>query len=163
MRNSRLGQNIAVAACATALALALAACGGDDETSTSADETTATTAEVASAPDLDRYCELLTELDAASAEIYNALGADGSVPTDEELAAAQQQVFDENADLIDELATVTPTEIADDFELSLNSARERAGDATIVEPSKEEAEAGVRLQDFARENCPKPPDSAQQQ
>jgi hypothetical protein len=72
-------------------------------------------------------------------------------------------VFEENAELIDELATVTPEEIADDFELSLNGARERADDATLTEPSKEEADAGIRLQEFARENCPQPADAGGQQ
>ncbi|MET0127113.1 MAG: hypothetical protein ABW249_00870 [Solirubrobacterales bacterium] len=111
---------------------------------------------MASEPDLDRYCELVAELDQRSAEIFSALSPTGEVPTDEELAAAQQQVFDENADLIDELSRAAPEEIADDFELTLDSARERAAAGDAGQPSKEVAEAGVRLRDFRRDNCPGP-------
>ena len=153
MRYSRPALTLAALACAAALGLA--ACGGDDETSTAA-ETTGSTSAVASEPDLDRYCELVTELDQRSAEIFSALSPTGEVPTDEELAAAQQQVFDENADLIDELSRAAPEEIAEDFELTLDSARERAAAGDAGQPSKEVAEAGVRLRDFRRDNCPGP-------
>lgn len=133
-----------------AAALALGACGGDEATSS-----TTGTAEVASHPDLDRYCELVTELDQNSADVFNALGASG-VPTNEQLAAAQLQVLEDNADLIDELTAAAPAEIRDDFDLSLESARKRAEEADASEPPTDVAEANVRLLKFRRENCPKP-------
>ncbi len=133
-----------------AAALAAAACGGDDET-TGASTDTATTA---SEPDLERYCELVAELDRKSAAIFDALGAE-AVPTEEELAAAQLQVLIENAELIEELASVVPTEIREDFDLSLESARERAEAGDATEPPQEVTEAGLRLQEYRRENCPK--------
>jgi hypothetical protein len=52
-----------------------------------------------------------------------------------------------------------PEEIAADFELTLESARERAAAGDATEPPTEVAEAGVRLQEFRRENCPKPGDA----
>ncbi len=123
-----------------------------DEASTEAE----TTAAIASEPDLDRYCELVTQLDEASNEVFGELSADGTVPSNEELAAAQQQVLEENAALIDELSRVAPEEIAEDFELTLESARERAAAGDADEPPADVAKAGVRLQEFRRENCPMP-------
>ena len=153
MRRSRLANTLVALACAAALGLV--ACGGDDDGGTGEQTATTETLAVATEPDLERYCELVTELDRRSAEVFNELGAEG-VPTDAELGAAQQQVLDENAELIDELARVTPEEIADDFELTLESARERAAAGDAASPPREVADAGERLQKFRRENCPQP-------
>ncbi len=152
MRRSRLANTLVALACVAALGLV--ACGGDDD-GTGEETATTETLAVATEPDLERYCELVTELDARSAEVFNELGAEG-VPTDAELAAAQQQVLDENAELIDELARVTPEEIADDFELTLESARERAAAGDAASPPRDVADAGERLQKFRSENCPQP-------
>jgi hypothetical protein len=146
MSNSTVKLPLMALLCALA-AVALSACGGGGETSSS------TT--VASHPDVDRFCELVNQLDENSAAIFDALSADG-IPTDEQLAAAQLQVLNENADLIDELTAVTPAEIRDDFELSLESARQRAEAGDSSQPSKEVAQANVRLLKFRRQNCPKP-------
>jgi hypothetical protein len=146
MSNSKVKLPLVALLCAAA-ALALGACGGD--------ETTSSSASVASNPDVDRFCELVNQLDENSAAIFDAASANG-IPTDQELAAAQLQVLDENADLIDELTAVTPTEIRDDFELSLDSARQRAEAGDASQPPKDVAQANVRLLKFRRQNCPKP-------
>jgi hypothetical protein len=150
MRNSILKHSFLALLIAAAV-LALGACGGGDESTTAAAETVTT----ASEPDLDRYCELIAELDQRSADVFNELGA-GGVPTNEELAAAQLQVLDDNAELIDEAIAVVPDEIQEDFQLSLDSARERAESGDASQPPKDVADAVVRLQDFRRDNCPKP-------
>ncbi len=144
MRSIR-GMPILVAVLAAAT-LVLAACGGDDETGTTA----------ASRPDLERYCEVVAELDRSSAAIFNEI-EQGGVPSNEELAAAQLRVLEENEDLIAELEAVAPDEIRADVELSIESARDRAEAGDASQPPKEVADAGIRLQEFRRDNCPRPP------
>ena len=144
--HSRLGASL-IAALAVA-AFALAACGGGDETGTG--DTTA-----ARAPDLERYCELIAELDRNSAAIFDetAEESEDGIPSTEELAAAQLRVLEENEDLIAEAGVVVPDEIRDDFELSVESARERAEAGDASQPPKEVADASIRLQEFRRDNC----------
>ena len=126
-------------------ALAIAGCGGGDDT-------TGSDATVAAQPDLERYCELVTELDRNSTAIFREIEAEG-IPTEEQLAAAQVRVLDENADLIAEMEAVAPAEIRADVELSIESARQRAETADATQPSKAVADAGVRLLKFRRANC----------
>ncbi len=134
--------------CATVAALALAACGGDDET-------TASTTTAASNPDVDRYCEVVTELDQNSADVFDELGEEG-VPSEQQLVDAQLKVLNDNADLIAELQEVAPTEISDDLQLSIDSARERAEAGDPSQPPQDVVDAGLRLQEFRKDNCPKP-------
>jgi hypothetical protein len=148
MRLPRLATSLTALACVAALGLG--ACGDDDS-----DEPATTGATVAAGPDLERYCELVTELDRRSNAIFDELGA-GGVPTEEELAAAQLRVLEENAELIEELGVVVPDEIREDLELSVESAQERAEAGDATEPPPEVVEAGTRLQEFRRENCPGP-------
>ena len=136
----RLGALVAV--------LAMAGCGGGDDT-TGSDTT------VAAQPDVERYCELVTELDARANEIFREMEAEG-IPSDEELAAAQLRVLNENEDLIAELEAVAPAEIREDVVLSIESSRERAEAADASQPSKQVADAGIRLQEFRRDNCAPP-------
>jgi hypothetical protein len=142
-RQSRLGWSL-IATLAVA-ALTIAACGGDDESAGT----------VAAQPDLERYCELVAELDRNSAAIFEetAEEAEDGIPSTEELAAAQVRVFEENEDLITEAGAVVPDEIRDDFELSVESARQRAEAGDASQPPKEVADAGIRLQEFRRDNC----------
>jgi hypothetical protein len=126
--------------CAT-LAVGLAAC-GDDEDSTAA------------APDLDRYCELVAELDAASSAVFGELEQDQAL-SDADIAEAQGQVLDENADLIEELERVAPNEIRDDVELSIESTRTRAEQEDTEIPEQDVVDANLRLQKFRRQECPK--------
>jgi hypothetical protein len=123
------------------VAVGLAAC-GDDEDSTAA------------APDLDRYCELVVELDAASAAIFGEFEEDAQL-SEADIAEAQQRVLDENDDLIEELERVTPNEIRDDLELSIESTRARAEQEDTEIPEQDVVDANLRLQEFRRQECPK--------
>jgi hypothetical protein len=128
-------------------ALAIAACGGDDS-STSEDSTTG------SQPNVERYCQLVAQLDQISTDLFSKL--DDTSPTKAELAAAQLQILNENADLISQIEAAVPDEIRDDFILSERSARERAeaGDASV--PPKDVVAANLRLRKFRVQNCPQP-------
>jgi hypothetical protein len=150
MKVPRRRHQLAALLCVAA-AFGLAACGGGSDTTTASAGDSST----ASNPDLSRWCELVTELDAKSAAVFNELGKDG-VPSNDELAAAQLQVLTDNADLITELQTVAPTEIRDDFQVSLDSARQRAEAGDPSQPPKSVADANLRLQQFRMKNCPKP-------
>jgi hypothetical protein len=141
MRRSRLLHARAAAALlCTAVAVGVAACGDDDDSTTAA-------------PDLDRYCELVVELDTASSAIFGELGQDAQL-SEAEIAEAQQQVLDENADLIEELERVAPAEIRDDVELSIESTRARAEEDDTDIPEQEVVDANLRLQEFRRQECP---------
>jgi hypothetical protein len=143
MKRSRVLHARAAAAmllCAT-LAVGPAAC-GDDEDSTAA------------APDLDRYCELVVELDAASSAVFGELEQDQDL-SDADIAGAQQQVLDENAGLIGELERVAPNEIRDDVEVSIESTRTRAEQEDTEIPEQDVVDANLRLQEFRRQECPR--------
>ena len=142
MRRSTLLHTRAAATllCAT-VAVGLAAC-GDGEDSTAA------------APDLDRYCELVVELDAASAAIFGEFEQDQEL-SEADIAEAQQRVLDENDDLIEELERVAPNEIRDDVELSIESTRARAEQEDTDIPEQDVVDANLRLQEFRRQECPK--------
>jgi hypothetical protein len=129
--------------CATALGLA--ACGGsDDESSTST---------TASEPNVSRYCELVGELDRASTEVFNQLDSTG--PSKEDLVAAQLQILNQNADLISQIEAVVPDEIKNDFELSEQSARQRAEAGDPSAPPPDVVQANLRLRQFRTDNCQK--------
>jgi hypothetical protein len=147
MTQTMLNKTLAGALCAVA-ALAIAACGGDDESSTSADAATG------SQPNTERYCELVAKLDQISSDLFSKL--DDTSPSKAELAAAQLQILNDNADLITQIEAAVPDEIRDDFILSEQSARERAeaGDASV--PPKDVVAANLRLRKFRVQNCPQP-------
>ena len=142
MRTTTIRHRLAAAACVVA-ALGIASCGGDDEGGTST---------AAGTPDVARYCELVTELDRISTEIFNQLAASGT-PTDKQLAAAQLQILEENQDLISEMEQVVPDEIREDFQLSEQSARQRAEAASTEAPPKDVIAANLRLRKFRAANC----------
>jgi hypothetical protein len=125
-----------------ALAIGVVACGDDDDASTAA------------APDLDRYCELVDELDAASAAIFGEFEGDAQL-SEADIAEAQQRFFDENEDQIEELERVAPNEIRDDVELSIESTRARAEEEDTDIPEQDVVDANLRLQEFRRNECPK--------
>lgn len=130
--------------CAAA-AFGLAACGGSDDS-----DSTSTTA---SHPDVARYCELVGKLDRASTEVFSQL--DSTSPSKDELAAAQLQILNENADLISQIEAVVPDEISADFQLSEQSARERAAAGDPSAPPPDVVQANLRLRQFRTDNCPK--------
>jgi hypothetical protein len=142
MRGKRRKQLLAATLCAAALGLA--ACGGDDSSSTST---------TASEPDVGRYCELVAKLDRISSDVFNNL--DATSPTKADLAAAQLQILNQNADLIAELESVVPDEIRADFQLSEQSARQRAEAANPSAPPPDVVQANLRLRQFRTDNCPK--------
>ena len=133
-----------LAALLCAAALGLAACGGSDDSSTST---------TASQPDVSRYCELVGELDQASTEVFNQL--DSTSPSRQDLVAAQLQILKQNADLISQIEAVVPDEIKDDFQLSEQSARERAEAGDPSAPPQDVVQANLRLRQFRTDNCPK--------
>jgi hypothetical protein len=144
MKRSRpLHARAATTLLSATLAIGLVACGDDDDSSTAA-----------AAPDLERYCELVAELDAASAATFGALEGDAQL-SEAEIADAQQQVLDENEDLIEELERVAPNEIRDDLEVSIESTRARAEEDVTDIPEDDVVDANLRLQKFRREECPK--------
>ena len=119
MTQTMLNKTLAGALCAVA-ALAIAACGGDDESSTSTDAATG------SQPNTQRYCELVAKLDQISSDLFSKL--DDTSPSKADLAAAQLQILNENADLITQIEAAVPDEIRDDFILSEQSRpRARGG------------------------------------
>ena len=142
MRGTRPRQLLPALLCAATLGLA--ACGGDDSSSTST---------TASHPDVARYCELVGKLDRASTEVFNQLDSTG--PSKEDLVAAQLQILNQNADLISQIEAVVPDEIKDDFELSEQSARQRAEAGDPSAPPPDVVQANLRLRQFRTDNCPK--------
>ena len=108
----------------------------------------------ARSPTRQRYCELVAKLDQISSDLFSKL--DDTSPSKAELAAAQLQILNDNADLITQIEAAVPDEIRDDFILSEQSARERAeaGDATV--PPKDVVAANLRLRKFRVQNCPQP-------
>ena len=138
-----LDKTLAGALCAVA-ALAIVACGGDDEASTSA-----RTRRPASQPTASATASWSRNSTRLQRPVQQARRH--ACPTKAELAAAQLQILNENADLIAEIEPGLPDEIRDDFILSEQSARERAeaGDASV--PPKEVADANLRLRKFRAE------------
>lgn len=124
--------------------LGLAACGGNDEDD---NDNTPTTA----AGDVQRYCALTKELDAAGEEIFGALGEDASP---EEFEAAERRFVERHARELDELLRVAPARLKPDVETLLAGMRQRAGLRSGVEVSEREASAAdERIQAFERREC----------
>lgn len=96
----------------------------------------------------------MVELDAASSAVFGELEQDQDL-SDADIAEAQQQVLDENADLIEELERVAPNEIRDAVELSIESTRTRAEQEDTEIPEQDVVDANLRLQEFRRQECPK--------
>jgi hypothetical protein len=131
------------ATCVVALAMSACGGGGDDSSTT------------ALKPDVDRYCQLLKELSDNTNQAYNDLQASlpDTTPTADQLAATQRQINEDNADLINELRQVAPTSIQDDFNLSADSAIERANAGDAGRPPKDVIDATERLAKFAKQSC----------
>ena len=126
-------------------ALLLVGCGDDDES----ESTTTTTA--AAAPDVERYCELVTELEAAGDEIFGALEQDGSA-TPEDFQQAELELLEENEALFDELQEVAPDEIQADVETLVAGLRVRAGLEEGTSPGDVGA-AEKRVREYEKQNC----------
>jgi hypothetical protein len=129
---------MSVAVATAVLAVAAVGCGDDDDES--------------SGGNVERYCELVEELDQAGTEAFAALEADESA-TDEDYAAMESQFLEEHADDFDELREVAPDEIADDVDVILTAQEERAAGGEQEEPSEAASAAEERIGEFEDANC----------
>ncbi len=136
---------IAASAAVLLLALALPACGDDEESTTSSEES-------AAVPDLERYCELSLELDAAGEETFAELENDPDA-TRADFEQAEQELIEDNAANLDEIQSVAPDEIQADVETLIAGLQVRAGLASEGPPEEEAASAEERLDEFETANC----------
>ncbi len=139
----------AVLITATVVALGLAACGDDDNDSSAA--TTASTTAAVAARDVDRYCALTRELDAAGEKFFSGLGRDAS---EQEFEDAERRFIERSAAKLDELQRVAPPQIEDDVATLLAGQRERAGLQAAAQVDESEASAAEkRVRAFERRSC----------
>ena len=111
--------------------LGAAGCGDDDDSSASGD--------------VDRYCELTAELEAAGDTAFEEAGEDA-----DEIAVLTA-FFEENESRFEELREVAPSEISDDVETLYQANLDFIeGDESGLEAGEE---ADDRLTAFAEENC----------
>ena len=134
----------ALALVLTVLAGVLVACGDDG----GGDGTTA-----AGGGDLERYCEISAELDAAGQEEFEALEKDPKA-TQEDFEAAERRLVEDNEELLEEIQSVAPAEIASDVKTQVEAVRARAGLTDGGPSGREEQEAELAINDFEQENCP---------
>ena len=120
------------------LAGVVAGCGDDDDSS--------------SGEDVERYCELIDELDQAGDEAFADLEDDADA-TDEDFAEAERQFIEDNEESFDELRDVVPEEIADDLDVLLEAQADRAAGGEQEEASKEAETAEQRIGEFEADNC----------
>lgn len=102
------------------------------------------------AGDVNRYCELTAELDAAGSEAFAALEGDESA-TDEDYAQAEADFIEAHQDDFDAILDAAPNEIRDDLQVILD-AQERRADGND-EPIEGADEAEERILDFEDANC----------
>jgi hypothetical protein len=115
--------------------LGAVACGDDDEASS-----------------VERYCELVQELDEAGSEAFADLEQDESA-TEGDFAEAERQFVEDHQDDFDELREVAPDEIADDIDVLLAAQEERAAGGDQEEVSDEVVAAEERVGAFEEANC----------
>ncbi len=129
-------------------ALALVACGDDSDEGAASETTTAT---VAAAGDVDRYCALTRELDAEGEKFFAGLGEDAS-PTQYE--AAERRFIEAHSADLDELGRVAPAAIGSDVQKMFAGMRERAGLRPAIAVSEAQASAAEeRIQAFEKQRC----------
>jgi hypothetical protein len=104
------------------------------------------------AGDVDRYCELVDELDAAGSEAFAEVESDESA-TEEDYAAAEAEFVEANESSFEELREVAPEEIEDDIATLLAAQDERAAGGEQEEMGADVAEAEERVVTFEEENC----------
>lgn len=129
-------------------ALALVACGDDSDEGAGNEPTTAT---VATAGDVERYCALTRELDAEGEQFFAGLGRDAS-PAQYE--AAERRFIEAHSADLDELGRVAPSAIKSDVQKLFAGMRERAGLQPAIEVSEAQASAAeARIQAFEKRSC----------
>ena len=104
------------------------------------------------ASSVERYSELVQELDEAGSEAFADLEEDESA-TEEDFAEAERRFVDDHQDDFDELREVAPDEIADDIEVLLAAQEERAAGGEQEEASDEVVAAEERVGAFEASNC----------
>ena len=124
---------VAVVSMASVVAVA---CGDDDD----------------EASNVERYCELVQELDNSGSEAFADIEEDGSA-TEEDFAEAERQFVEAHQDDFDELREVAPDEIADDIDVLLAAQEERAAGGEQEEVSDEVVAAEERVGAFEDANC----------
>ena len=126
-----------------AVTLGIAACGGDDAD----DNEPAQTA----AGDVERYCTLTKELDAAGEEIFSELGEDASP---QQFQAAERRFVERHSGDLDELRLAAPAALRPDVEKLIAGIRQRAGLEPATEVGEREASAAEeRIQAFEEREC----------
>ena len=134
---------------AVVAALALVACGDDARDEGAGSK--ATTATVAAAGDVERYCALTRELDAEGEAFFADLGEDARP---EQYEAAERRFIETHSDDLDELGSVAPNAIEADVHKLFAGMRERAGLQPAIEVSEAQASAAEeRIQAFEQRNC----------
>ena len=124
---------------ALVLMVAVTACGGDDDDS-------------GAAGDVDRYCALTGELDAAGEEAFADLEQREDA-TEEDFAAAEASFLAEHEDELTELAEAAPEEIRADAEMVLDAMRRFAEGESDARDSAEVQAADERVNAFEEERC----------
>jgi outer membrane PBP1 activator LpoA protein len=127
-------------------ALLLAGCGDDDDTTTPVGTETVATA------DVERYCELSKELDAAGEEQFEALEQDPNA-TNEDFEEAEADLVESNEAQLEEIQQVAPPEIAADVGVLVAGLRARAGLEEGGPSEREQNQAEIRIDAFENDNC----------
>ena len=135
-----------LAALLASLVLSLSACGDDDEAQTTVAGTE---------PDLERYCEIAQQLDAAGSDEFEALEQDPNA-TREDFEAAERSLVEDNEELLAEVEAVAPEEIQEDVEILIGGLQARAGLTDEGPPRSEELRAERAIGEFEKQNCQSP-------
>lgn len=135
---------IALALCALS---GLAACGGDDGTEGTAKAPTA------GAGDVERYCALTRELDAAGAKFFARVERDNNAGP-KQFEIAERRFLERFAGKLEEIERNAPRKIGADVRKILASQQQRAGlesDVKIDQSAASAAEERVRV--YEKRNC----------
>ena len=127
-------------------ALLLGGCGDDEESAPASSTTSAAT------PDLEAYCQAVSQLEAAGNEIFGALEEDGNA-TSEDFRQAEAQLLRENEAAFDDLQQSAPEEIRADVGTIVAGLRVRAG---LEEDGPSPSDIGAaekRVTEYEKRNC----------
>ncbi len=102
-------------------------------------------------PDLERYCELSTELDRAGSATFEKLEADPKA-TEKDFETAEREFVESHQVELDEIQQVAPEEISEDVKTVVDGLRARAGLGPEVAEADQTA-AEKRIQAFEKQNC----------
>jgi hypothetical protein len=127
-----------------ALAALLSACGGDDANNNDRAQT--------ADGDVQRYCTLTKELDAAGEKFFSGLEREDA--SAEEFEAAERRFVERHSGDLDELRRAAPARLKPDVDKLVAGMRRRAGLKPTIEVSERDASAAEgRIQAFERRGC----------